>query len=146
MTKESKTVKSANPALAEAFAKRMHKEDDKKKDVANEAPTEEQLAPFIKRFGQDKIDEWKTIFAGRKLIYLKVEDSMAILRPPTSEDLGEYMMGIGTNGISKAIAFIVNELWLDGDIELIQDEDKFIGVFMQVNNLLEGKKAEFFRA
>jgi len=136
----------ANPVLAEAFAKRMHKEDDKKKTVAEEVVTEEQLAPFIKRFGQDKIDEFKTIFSGRKLIYIKVDDSLAILRPPTSEDLGEYMIGIGTNGVSKAIAFIVNALWLDGDIDLIQDEDKYMGVFMQVNNLLEGKKAEFFRA
>jgi len=144
MKNKNKPVE-ANPELAAAFAKRMHKEVEKK-DVASEVVTEEQLAPFVKRFGQDKIDEFKSIFSGRKLIYIKVEDSFAILRPPTSDDLGEYMTSIGTNGISKAIAFIVNELWLDGDIDLIQDEDKFIGVFMQVNNLLEGKKAEFFRA
>ena len=145
MKKTDKPV-NANPELAEAFAKRMHKEDDKKKAVATEVVTKEQMAPFIKRFGQEKIDELNSIFSGRKLIYIKVEDSMAILRPPTSDDLGEYMTGIGTNGISKAVTCVINDLWLEGDIDLIQDEDKFIAVFMQVNNLLEGKKAEFFRA
>ena len=134
-----------NEALANAFAARINKESDKETVKNSVEVTAEALAPFVKRFGQNQIDEWKAQFGGRKLIYLKVEDSLAILRPVTSEDLGEYMTSIGTNGISKAIAFIVNELWLDGDLDLIQDEDKFIGVFMQVNNLLEGKKADFFR-
>lgn len=141
----SKKNTPANDALANAFAARINKESDKETVKNSVEVTAEALAPFVKRFSQNQIDEWKTQFGGRKLIYLKVEDSLAILRPVTSEDLGEYMTSIGTNGISKAIAFIVNELWLDGDLDLIQDEDKFIGVFMQVNNLLEGKKADFFR-
>jgi hypothetical protein len=55
------------------------------------------------------------------------------------------MTAIGASGLSKAVAFIVEKLWLDGDFMLIEDEDCFIAVFLQVNNILEGKKAEFFR-
>jgi hypothetical protein len=103
------------------------------------------MAAFVKRFTQEKINEWKAQFAGRKLIFLAIGTEMAILRPPTADDLGDYMTAIGTNGMSKAVAMIVEQLWLDGDISLIQDEDNFIAVFLQVNNILEGKKADFFR-
>ena len=50
------------------------------------------------------------------------------------------MTAIGTNGM------IIEQLWIDGDFELIDDEDMFISVFLQMNNILETKKAEFFRA
>jgi hypothetical protein len=39
----------------------------------------------------------------------------------------------------------MEQLWIDGDIALVDDEDKFIAAFLQINNILEGKKATFFR-
>lgn len=77
---------------------------------------------------------------------MKVDDKLAVLRPPLADDLGDYLTAIGTNGMTKAVAMIVESLWLDGDYELIEDEDMFIAVFLQINNILEGKKGEFFRA
>ena len=93
-----------------------------------------------------KLDEYKAQYGGRPLIYIAVGDYRAILRPPTADDLGDYMTAIGTNGMSKAVAMIIEQLWIDGDFELIDDEDMFISVFLQMNNILETKKAEFFRA
>lgn len=128
--------------LKQAFENRKAKEVEKAKNAV--IPVKN-IDPFIKRFGQGKIDSWKSQFKGRELIAIKVEDALAVLRPPTADDLGDYMTAIGTNGMSKAVAMIVEQLWLEGDIELIDDEDKFIAVFLQVNNILEGKKADFFR-
>lgn len=135
MENKSKDLKSA-------FASRKAKEEKKEKTVA---PSQIDIAPFVARFSQEKIDGWNAQHALRKLIYLKVDNDLAVLRPPTADDLGDYMMAIGTNGMSKAVAMIVEQLWLDGDFSLIDDEDSFIAVFLQVNNILEGKKAEFFR-
>lgn len=129
-------------ALKEAFANRQTKEAEK---TAPSSETSDSKAAFIARFTQEKIDQWKQDFGGRELICLKVGDDMAILRPVTADDLGDYMTSIGTNGMSKAVAFILEQLWLDGDITLIDDEDKFIAIFLQINNILEGKKGEFFR-
>jgi len=124
------------------FANRIAKEAEKAKPAAE---TSEAKAAFIARFGQEKLDAWKQQFDGRELVCLKVDNDMAVLRPPTADDLGEYMTSIGTNGMSKAVAFIMQQLWLEGDHPLIEDEDKFIAVFLQINNILEGKKADYFR-
>ncbi len=135
MAQETKDLKSV-------FATRKAKEQ--KKDT-KEVTAVNDIAPFVAKFTQEKIDTWNKQFAPRKLIYLKVDNELAVLRPPTADDLGDYMTAIGNSGMSKAVAMIVEQLWLDGDYSLIEDEDSFIGVFLQVNNILEGKKAEFFR-
>nr|DAN01611.1 MAG TPA: hypothetical protein [Caudoviricetes sp.] len=129
--------------LNRAFAARKAKEDKKTQEKPK---TEINLQPFIDRFTQEKLDEYKAQYGGRPLIYIAVGDYRAILRPPTADDLGDYMTAIGTNGMSKAVAMIIEQLWIDGDFELIDDEDMFISVFLQMNNILETKKAEFFRA
>jgi hypothetical protein len=129
--------------LNRAFAARKAKEDKKTQEKPK---VEINLQPFIDRFTQEKLDEYKAQYGGRPLIYIAVGDYRAILRPPTADDLGDYMTAIGTNGMSKAVAMIIEQLWIDGDFELIDDEDMFISVFLQMNNILETKKAEFFRA
>ncbi|TDX86178.1 hypothetical protein [Epilithonimonas xixisoli] len=134
----------ANEKLEDVFAKRKAKEADKAKN--EKTAVVKDTTPFIKRFSQKKIDEWKLENGDRDLIYLKVDDFLAVLRPPTAEDLGDYLTAIGTNGMSKAVAMVVEQLWLEGDYQLIEDEELFIAVFLQINNILEGKKGEFFRA
>jgi len=124
--------------LKSAFAKRNTKEVEKLQ--------ENDLTPYIAKFGQEKLDKWKQESGNRKLIYLKYDNDLAVLRPPTADDLGDYMTAIGTNGLSKAVTMVMEQLWLDGDLALIDDEDKFLSVFLQINNILEGKKAEFFRS
>lgn len=128
--------------LKSAFANRQAKESEK---VAPSSDLSDSKAAFIARFTQEQMDKWKQENGGRELICLKVDNDMAVLRPVTADDLGDYMTAIGTNGMSKAVAFIMEKLWLEGDHPLIEDEDKFIAVFLQINNILEGKKAEFFR-
>lgn len=129
--------------LKNSFAKRKAIESEKAKNQKVEKV--DNLDAFVAKFGQEKIDSWKKQFSGRSLIALAVGDHLAVLRPPTADDIGEYMTAIATNGMSKAVAMIVEQLWLDGDISLIDDEEDFIAVFLQVNNILEGKKADFFR-
>ncbi|MGR3790257.1 hypothetical protein [Flavobacterium covae] len=133
-----------NKSNANPFQARRAKGEQKVKEEPK--VVENKMEVFIERFGQPQLDGWKQMYGNRLLIFLKVENYLAVLRPPTAEDLGEYLMSVGTVGMSKAVLMIVETLWLDGDYELIQDEDNFMFVFLQVNNFLEGKKGEFFRA
>jgi hypothetical protein len=128
--------------LKSAFANRKAKEAEKTAPSNDLSASKE---AFIARFTQEKLDQWKQEYGGRELICLKVDNDMAVLRPVTADDLGDYMTAIGSNGMSKAVAYIMEKLWLEGDHPLIEDEDKFIAVFLQINNILEGKKGEFFR-
>lgn len=130
--------------LQEVFAKR--KTAEKEKELNSQKNEVKDRTPFIERFGDEQLTQWKQQHGNRDLIYLKVEDNLAVLRPPMAEDLGDYLTAIGMNGMSKAVAMIVENLWLDGDYALIEDEDLFIAVFLQMNNVLESKKGEFFRA
>ncbi|MBO4233903.1 hypothetical protein FO675_06245 [Riemerella anatipestifer] len=130
--------------LQSVFNKRKAKEENKAKNTKKSEVKD--LTPFIERFTQEKLDEWKRDYGNRELIFLKVEDYLAVLRPPMADDLGDYLTAIGTNGMSKAVAMIVEQLWIEGDYQLIEDEDNFIAVFLQMNSILESKKAEFFRA
>ena len=133
-----------NKSNTNPFQARRAKGEQKVKEEPK--VVENKMEVFIERFGQPQLDGWKQMYGNRPLIFLKVENYLAVLRPPTAEDLGEYLMSVGTVGMSKAVLMIVETLWLDGDYELIQDEDNFMFVFLQVNNFLEGKKGEFFRA
>ncbi|KQT17425.1 hypothetical protein ASG31_08420 [Chryseobacterium sp. Leaf404] len=142
--KQSIETTTQDEKLQSAFAKRKTAEADKeskskKSEVKN-------LTPFNERFGEKQLADWKLSYGNRDMIYLKVEDKLAVLRPPTAEDLGDYVTAIGLNGMSKAVASVMETLWIDGDIELIDDEDLFIACFLQMNNILESKKGEFFRA
>lgn len=39
---------------------------------------------------------------------------------------------------------IIEQLWLDGDYELIDDEDNFIAVFVQINAIFRKQKSRIF--
>lgn len=129
--------------LVSAFSKRKAQEVKKEETVTS--ITEDQKAAYEKRFGKEKMAEFQIQASGRKLLYIKVDEFLAVLRPPTAEDLGDYLMAIAENGMAKAGVMIIEKLWLDGDVELINDEDNWNAVFLKMNSLLEGKKGEFFR-
>ena len=139
---QSKT--EPNEAVVSAFAKRKATEASKEEKAKKSKVFDR--TPFIERFGEEQLNNWKLSYGNREMIYLKVEDKLAVLRPPTAEDLGDYVTTMGMNGMSKAVASVMETLWIDGDIELIDDEDLFIACFLQMNNILESKKGEFFRA
>jgi hypothetical protein len=158
MKQEIQTIETVKEQLLEKMPESSTKTDELKaifaKRTATEAAKEvnkkntevKDLTPFIERFGEKQLKDWKLNYGNREMIYLKVEDKLAVLRPVTADDLGDYLTAAATNGISKAVAMILQTLWIDGDYALIQDEDYFIAVFMQINNVLESKKGDFFRA
>lgn len=136
-----------NKKVNDAFAKRKATLAAAAAQETNSTDLAAKLIPkFDERFGKEVHEGWKKEHAPRQLIYLHADGKMAVLRPPTADDLGEYMTAIGANGLTKAVAFVMETLWIDGDYELIDDEDLFQGVFLQMNNILEGKKVDFFRA
>lgn len=139
MTKPSNT---SSDLVKSVLAKRLAKNTEKDVQVPE---TSELRQAFIDRFSLEKLENWKKEYGNRELVCLRTHEGMAVLRPPMAEELSEYMIQIGTNGMDKAVAYIVNELWIDGDIAVVDNDDSFNALFLQINQILEGKKAECFR-
>lgn len=101
---------------------------------------------LTERFGQ-KYAEFKKKYVPRKLSVIKVEDKVALLRPIGAAEVSTFsMMTVNPElGLDKASEFLLNELWLDGDDELLNDEEFFISAMLQLQNVVELKKSSFYR-
>jgi len=99
---------------------------------------------LIARFGE-KVEKWQKEFAPRKLNVIEVEGKYAVLRPVGVEEVGEYTMMIVNPeiGFTKASDYLLNELWIDGDSEILENEEYKIAAILQVRNALELKKSAF---
>lgn len=101
---------------------------------------------LCQRFGKDKVQEWQKRYAPRKLNVIEVEGKLAVLRPIGVAEIGNYtMMTVNSElGIAKANEFLLNELWIEGDTEILNDEEYLIAAILQVQNSLELKKSTFY--
>lgn len=107
--------------------------------------TGEQL--LIERFGAEKVKEWQKEYAPRKLSVINVEGKFAILKPIGANEVANFSMMVANvdMGIDKASEYLMNELWIDGDNELLSDEEYFISAMMQLQRVIEVKKSSFFQ-
>jgi len=98
------------------------------------------------RFGA-RYQELKKQYAPRKLNVVVVEDKVALLRPIGAAEVSTFsMMTVNPDlGLDKASEYLINELWLDGDMEIVNDEEYFISAMLQLQNVVELKKSSFYK-
>jgi len=101
----------------------------------------------IDKFGANAIDQWKKQYAPRQLNVVAVEDAIAVLRPVNAKEIGDYSMMVSDSnvGLEKATRYLISELWLGGDVRILNDEEYFISAMMQSQKIIELKKSTFFR-
>lgn len=118
------------------------KTDEKKVDF-------EKIATYLlnKRFGAEKVAAWKKDYAPRKLNVIEVEDKICLLRPIGATEVSQFSMMVANPevGLEKACEYLIAELWIDGDMELQNDEEYFISAMTQIQNTIELKKSNFYR-
>lgn len=112
--------------------------------IAIELAKKELEEKLINRFGE-KFTEHKKMFAPRKLSVIEVEDKLALLRPIGASEVGEFSLLIVNESLEKASRYLLEELWLEGDQELLNDEDYFIAAMMSLQKVVEVKKSSFFQ-
>ena len=119
--------------------------DQKAKELldAQRTAIESQLS---ERFGAD-YTAWKKQYSPRQLSILTVEDKLAVLRPVGASEVATFSMMVANSeiGLDKASEYLLGELWLAGDMELQEDEDYFISAMLQLQNVVELKKSNFYR-
>lgn len=115
--------------------------NNKKKEVAENA---ELIKSLSERFGKS-LEEFRAQFAPRKLNVIEVGDKLAILAPITAKTIANYSVALvdPDKGMDVASRFLLEELWLDGDDELRDDEEYFIGAMMQLQNVVQTLNSSF---
>lgn len=91
--------------------------------------TDEQMAAWKKKNG--------TVYE------IKVEDKKAVLRKPTRQDLSYATAGSsqGKDGM-KFSELLMKQCWIDGDREILEDDEYFLSALPKLESLTELKQAE----
>jgi hypothetical protein len=130
-------MKKTKEVLAKEAEQRV-----KEQEVAQQLIIEEKVRERFPKF-----DDWKKEHAPRKLSVIVVDDKMAILRPIGASEVATFsMMMVNPElGLDKASEFLLAELWIDGDEDIRSDEEYFISAMLQLQNIIELKKSNFYR-
>lgn len=119
-----------------------------KEAASREAALKVQAEELAKaRYGV-KLDEWRKAY--RNVWFLIIEsdgqiDKMAVMKPINRHILSFASAKIEDAGLYSFLEACMRETWLDGDAELLDDDNYFIPASMQFNKMIEGKKATFVK-
>lgn len=100
---------------------------------------------LVARFGEQALDDARKMFAPRKIGAIVVGEKACLLRPIGASELSTYsMMVAGNAGLDGATRYLLNSLWIDGDKEIIDDEENLMAAMIKLQSHMELKKADFF--
>ena len=119
--------------------------------IAKEASLKEQCNKIAnERFTEVQMKKWSVQHKG--LWFLPVLNSdgetiekIGILKPIDRHILSYASTKIQDEGLYEFLEAAMRECWVDGDKEILEDDDYFIPAANQFNKILEGKKAALLK-
>lgn len=78
------------------------------------------------------------------LFMLTVEDKACILKKPSRKALS-YASSVATKDPMKFNEIILKNAWVDGDKEILEDDDYFLGASAKLAEIIEVKGAELVK-
>ena len=94
-------------------------------------------------YTQDQLKGWKTEYGDGNVFEVVAEDKKAILHKPRRQDIS--YASAGSNRAQDSIKYteiILKQCWIDGDREIIDNDDYFFAVVPVLEALVETKEAE----
>lgn len=94
-------------------------------------------------FTDEQLKRWKDKYGDDGIFEVTVEDKKAVLHKPSRKDLSFASAGSGQG--SDAIKFseiLMRQCWIDGDMEIQEDDNYFLGAVPVLQAVSEVKKAE----
>jgi len=70
---------------------------------------------------------------------ISVDDKKGYVRSPNRNDLKYAMTRLKGGGELDMVEALLEEMWLGGDQELLEDDDYFLGAAMQLQELIKFK-------
>ena len=94
-------------------------------------------------FTDEQLKRWKDKYGDDGISEVTVADKKAVLHKPSRKDLSFASAGSGQG--SDAIKFseiLMRQCWIDGDMEIQEDDNYFLGAVPVLQAVSEVKKAE----
>lgn len=92
-------------------------------------------------YTKEQLSKWKEKHG--MLFEIKVEDKLAIVRKPGRKDLSFATAGSSQGKDALKFAeILLRQCWVDGDKEIMDDDEYFLGAVPTLEALAETKKAE----
>ena len=91
----------------------------------------------------EQLKSWKEKYGEGHIFELVVEDKMAILHKPSRQDISFASAGSSQGKDSlKFVEIVLKQCWIDGDMEIQENDDYFFGAVPVLEELTSSKKAE----
>lgn len=88
-------------------------------------------------FKKEQIEAWKAKYGD--LYQISVEGKSCLLRRPTRKDISYASVVRDPMQLSETM---LKQLWLDGDKELLEQDDLFLAVVAKMEEVMKIKEAE----
>lgn len=95
------------------------------------------------KFEETKIAEYKKKYGEDNVYLCEVGERSCLVHKPTRRDLSFAM--VGSNGGKDAVKMqeiLLKQCWIDGDGEIMTNDDDFFAVSALIADLMEVKQAE----
>ncbi|MGM9774898.1 MAG: hypothetical protein ACI3Y2_06835 [Candidatus Egerieousia sp.] len=94
-------------------------------------------------YTKEQLKAWKAKYGADKIFEVKSGDKKAVLHKPTRHDLSFATAGSsqGKDPV-KFTEVLLKQCWIDGDREILEDDEHFLGVMPVLQALSEVKEAE----
>jgi hypothetical protein len=136
-------VTNANKSSLKAIRAKERAEREQKQRAECEAIA-------VERFGEQKIKEWSNSHKG--LWYLPVYDEegeiiekLAIMKPIDRHILSYASTKISDEGLYIFLEACMNECFVEGDREVIDDDIYFLPASSAFNKIIDGRKAAMLK-
>jgi len=91
----------------------------------------------------DQLEGWKKKYGDGNVFEVVADDKKAVLHKPTRKDLSFAKAGSSQGQDSlKFVEILLKQCWIDGDMEIQEDDEYFLGVVPVLDALSEYKEAE----
>ena len=88
-------------------------------------------------FKKEQIEAWKAKHGD--LYQISVDGKSCLLRRPTRKDISYASVGRDPMQLSETM---LKQLWLDGDKEILEQDDLFLAVVAKMEEVMKIKEAE----
>ena len=106
-------------------------------------------AAAVEKYGAEKVAEWRKQYGAVWFMTFLADggkiEKLAVFRPIDRQVLSFAASKMEDDGLYGFLEQGMRECWLDGDEEILEDDNYFIPAAQKFNKIIEGKQVAFLK-